>query len=64
MACGMASVSVMAGVSEASHKRAHPIPVVSGLDSQTLITQGFKNAQASELGRLFHRGGAASLFME
>ena len=51
-------------VSEARNKRGHLIPVVGGLASQTLIHQGFQDAQASELGRLFHLGGAASSFVE
>ena len=51
-------------MSEASHRRGHPIPVVGGLVSQTLVTKGFKDAQASELGRLFRLGGAASSFVE
>ena len=53
--------SATSGVSEASHKRGHPIPVVGGLASQPLITSRVKDAQASELGRLFHLGGAAFL---
>ena len=59
----MAPVSFMAGVSEASHKRVHSIPVVGGLDSQPMIVSRVTNAQASELGRLFHLGGAASLLL-
>ena len=54
--------SVITGVSEANNRRGHPIPVVGGLVSQPLITSRVKDAQASELGRLFHLGGAASLF--
>ena len=38
MACGMAPVSVMTGVSEASNRRGHSIPVVGGLASQPLIS--------------------------
>ncbi len=55
--------SVITGVSEASNRRGHPIPVVGGLASQPLITSRVKDAQASELGRLFHMGGAAFLFL-
>ena len=48
-------------MSEASNRRGHPIPVVGGLASQPLITSRVKDAQPSELGRLFHLGGAAFL---
>ena len=54
--------SAITGVSEASNRRGHPIPVVGGLASQPLVTSRVKDAQAIELGRLFHLGGAAFLF--
>ena len=52
-----------AGVSEARHRRVHPIPVVDGLDSHPPlpIDSGGNHAERSEIGRLSSGKGGLPL---
>ena len=64
MACGMTPVPVITGVSEASNRRGHPIPVVGGLASQPLIISRVAQGTNERARPSFQREGRPSSFLD